>query len=215
MVNKMHKIFLITLLVVFSSNFQVWAQDNIKLSKPDLSRGKLLMQALSHRKTQRAFSEKELSLDTLSNLLWAAFGINRPDTGLRTAPSAHNWQEIDIYVAKKDGLFIYKPKKHSLEVVTPKDIRQFTGKQEFTQVAPVNLIYVADYSRMKASDKERDFYSAIDTGFISQNVCLFCASEGLSTVTVGWVEKPALKKLMKLKETQHIIITQPVGYPAE
>ena len=94
-----------------------------------------------------------------------------------------------------------------------KDIREFTGKQDFTQKAPLNLIYVVDYSRMSTNSKNKAFYSATDTGFISQNVYLFCASENLATVVLGWVDKPALKKIMELKEDQEIILTQPVGYP--
>lgn len=185
----------------------------IKLSAPQLGKGKSLMQALNERRSTRAFSSKELPHEVLSNLLWAAFGINRPDLGKRTAPSAMNFQEIEIYVAMKKGLYLYNPAESVLEPIIAKDIREFVGKQEFTQAAPVNLIYVADFSKMKGEDESKVFYSAIDTGFISQNVYLFCASEGLATVVIGWVEKDKLADMMDLTENKKIIVAQPVGYP--
>ncbi|MFC1590770.1 SagB/ThcOx family dehydrogenase [Candidatus Omnitrophota bacterium] len=186
--------------------------EGLKLSEPQLFRGKRLMEALKTRKSSREFSPKELSHDTMSNLLWAAFGVNRSDSGKRTAPSTANWQEIEIYAAMKSGLYLYKPKKNTLVRVSAEDIREFTGQQAFTQAAAVNLIYVADLSRMVGSDREKDFYSAVDAGLISQNVYLFCASEGLATVVLGWVEKERLARLMGLRKDQRVILTQPVGY---
>ncbi|MBN1385029.1 MAG: SagB/ThcOx family dehydrogenase [Elusimicrobia bacterium] len=186
----------------------------VKLLKPQTSGGKPLMQALKNRKSSREFSSKKLPDQILSNMLWAAFGVNREDTGKRTAPSAVNWQEIDIYVSMPEGLYLYNAKEHMLDPVLAKDVRALTGKQDFVKEAPVNLVYVADFSRMgqvKAEDK--DFYSATDTGFISQNVYLFCASEGLATVVRGFVDKEALAKVMKLKPGQKIILAQTVGYP--
>jgi nitroreductase len=170
-----------------------------------------LMEALNARQTQRTFSAKPLSEQQLSDLLWAAFGINRPD-GKRTAPSAHNRQEISIYVALPSGLYLYQAGENLLERILDQDIRGQTGKQPFVKIAPVCLIYVADLDGAKDG---ADFYSAADTGFISQNVYLFCASEGLHTVVLGWVDKDALHKAMNLKPTQHIILTQPVGLPPE
>ena len=185
----------------------------IQLSQPQFDRGKLLMVALKERATNRSFSTRELPIEILSNLLWAAFGINRPESAKRTAPSAMNTQEIDIYVAMKTGLYLYNPAKHALDPVIAEDIREFTGTQSFTRKAPVNLIYVADFSKTVEDTEDKIFYSAVDTGFISQNVYLFCASEELATVVLGWVDKPNLAKVMNLKENQRIILTQPVGYP--
>ena len=148
------------------------------------------MQALNERQSQRSYSARELPDQVLSNLLWAAFGINRPDSGKRTAPSAVNWQEIDIYVATAHGLYIYEEKNHVLEPVLAKDIRAMTGKQDFVKDAAVNLVFVADLSKMGGSsdeDKERTAFA--DTGFISQNVYLFCASEGLATVVRGLIDR--------------------------
>jgi SagB-type dehydrogenase family enzyme len=185
----------------------------VKLPAVQKDGGKSLMQALSERKTLREFSDEKLPLQVLSNLLWAAWGINRPETGGRTAPSAVNWQEIEIYVAMQEGLYIYDAKEHALNPVLAKDIRAATGSQDFVKDVPVNLIYVADFSKITASDQDKVFYSAADTGFISQNVYLYCASEGLATVVRNLVDKPALAKTMNLKTEQRIILTQSVGYP--
>jgi len=188
----------------------------ISFTEPDTSGGIPLMEALMKRKTSRAFSSREIPLEVLGNLLWAAAGVNRPDEGKRTAPTAVNWQEIDIYVAMKKGLYLYQPKDHALKLVLEKDIRGATGLQAFVAGAPVNLVFVADFSRMgRANKQDRVFYSATDTGFISQNVYLFCASAGLATVVRGWVDKPALVKTMGLRDDQKIILAQTVGYPKD
>jgi len=183
---------------------------SLQLPSPRMTGGQPLMEALKNRKSARSFAPKELALPVLSDLLWAADGINRPGSGLRTAPSAHNAQEILIYVALKQGLYVYNAVENRLDHVLNQDIRTYTGHQKFTQEAPVNLIYVADFKKISS---EQDFYSATDTAFISQNVYLFCASEGLSTVVLGWVDRPALAKRMGLSKDQKVILTQPVGYP--
>jgi len=186
----------------------------ISLPKPQTSGGKPLMETLSLRKSAREFSSEELPLQTLSNLLWAAFGINRPESGKRTAPSAVNWQEIDIYVATSSGVYLYDAKTNQLKPVVSGDQRSAFGRQSFVRTAPVVLAYVADFSRMgKASPGDKEFYSAVDTGFISQNVYLFCASAGLNTVVLGIVDRNTLATTLGLKPEQKIILTQPVGYP--
>jgi SagB-type dehydrogenase family enzyme len=188
----------------------------IKLPQPRTQGGMPLMDALKARKSSRSFSEREIPLDVLSDLLWAAFGINRPEEGKRTAPSSRNWQEIDIYVAMKHGLYLYDAKTNTLEPVLAKDIRALTGTQSFVSKAPINLIFVADFDRMgKASDEDKRFSSAADCGFISQNVYLFCASAGLATVVRGSIDRDTLAKEMKLRPSQRIILAQTVGYPPE
>lgn len=187
----------------------------IKLPPPKTEGGRPLMEVLKDRRSIRSFSNKDLSAQELSNLLWAAFGVNRPEEGKRTAPSAMNKQEIDIYVAKKDGLYLYDASKNILIKILDEDIREATGGQDFVKYAPINLVYVADYSRMGDSSPEsKDFYSAANTGFISQNVYLYCTSEGLGTVVRGWVDRDKLLEVMKLKPSQKIILAQTVGYPA-
>jgi len=186
----------------------------IELPPPQTDGGMPLMQALKERQSTRAFSDKELSLQTLSDLLWAAAGVNRPDTGGRTAPTAVNKQEIDIYVALKDGLFLYDAKNNLLVPVLSRDIRAMTGEQSFVKDAPVDLIFVADHQKMEGmTGEQKDFYGATDTGFISENVYLFCASAGLATVVRGWFNKLTLTKTMKLRPSQTIILAQTVGYP--
>lgn len=185
----------------------------ITLPEPQTTGGKPLMQALKERHSTREFSTKKLPLQTLSNLLWAGFGVNRP-SGQRTAPSAVNWQDIDIYVAIEEGLFVYDAKANMLNPILAEDIRALTGMQPFPKIVPVDLIYVSDQSRMTRADQtQKDLYSAADAAFISQNVYLFCASEGLSTVVIAMVDKTTLAKKMGLKSEQKIMLVQPVGYP--
>jgi len=192
------------------------AQKPVPLSKPQTGGGKPLMQALKDRNSSRSFRAEKLPLQVLSNLLWAASGINRPDSGKRTAPSARNWQEIDIYVAFAEGLYLYEAKGHLLQPVLPDDIRGLTGVQAFVKEAPVNLVYVADTSRMSgASPEDRDLYAGADTGFISENVYLFCASEGLATVVRGSIDRPTLARAMKLRPDQKIMLGQTIGYPKQ
>ena len=203
-------------LVIVSFITVSWAAEllPVKLPPPNLNSGKSLMQSLQARKSSRDFSTKKLTVEVLSNLLWAACGINRPDSGRRTAPSAVNWQEVDIYVAMADGLYLYNAKEHVLKPVIKQDIRELTGKQTFVKDAPVNLIYVADYSRMGgANAEEKNSYSAADTAFIAQNVYLYCASEGLATVVRGSIDRDVLAKAMQLRDNQKIILSQTVGYP--
>jgi SagB-type dehydrogenase family enzyme len=212
------KSFLTSMVVLIIVTFITgsWAAElmPIKLPPPNLNSGKLLMQSLQARKSSRDFSAKKLPVEVLSNLLWAACGVNRPESGRRTAPSAVNWQEIDVYVAMADGLYLYDAKDHVLKPVIKQDIRALTGKQSFVKEAPLNLIYVADYSRMGgASAEEKNSYSAADAAFIAQNVYLYCASEGLATVVRGSIDRDVLAKAMQLRDNQRIIMSQTVGYP--
>ncbi len=192
------------------------AQKEIKLAKPVMTGGMPLMTALSKRQSSRSFSSRKLPDQVLSNLLWAASGINRPDSGKRTAPTAMNNQEIAIYAALEEGLYLYNAKKHSLELIAGKDLRTLTGRQGFVNKAAVNLVYVADISKTAGFNREEKLiYAGADTGFIGQNVYLYCASEGLSTVIRGWIDKDALGKAMNLKSDQVIILSQTVGYPGK
>ena len=170
------------------------------------------MQVLKERKSSREFSSEKLSAQVLSNLLWAAFGVNRP-SGHRTAPSANNKQEIDIYVTSADGLYLYDAKANQLKQILTEDIRALTGSQPFVKDAAINLVYVADLAKAGRSDPAADLYSGADTGFISQNVYLFCASEGLATVVRASVDRAELAKAMKLRPDQKIVLAQTVGYP--
>ena len=206
----------VTILLISSGIIYAQELKPIKLLAAQTEGGKPLMQALKDRKSMREFSPKELPLQVISDMLWAACGINRPDSGHRTDPTAMNMQEIDIYVSKSDGLYLFDAKTNILAPVVAEDLRSLTGKQPFVKDAPINLIYVADLSKMsKLSIGDADFYAATDTGFISENVYLFCAFSGLATVVRGMIDKPALAKAMKLKPNQKIILAQTIGYPRD
>jgi SagB-type dehydrogenase family enzyme len=186
----------------------------IRLPPPEMEGGKPFMHALRARHSTREFDARPLSPQVLSNLLWAANGVNRPGSGLRTAPSAHDWREIDVYVATAEGAYRYDPPSHALQRVVAGDIRRLTGVQDFVAAVPVNLVYVADFDRMiGVGDEDRAFYSATDTGFIAQNVYLFCASTGLATVVRGLVDREALGTALGLGSHQRIVLAQSVGYP--
>ena len=188
--------------------------DVVKLPAAQMTGGKPLLDCLKARQSGREFSGEKLSPQVLSNLLWAADGINRPDSGKRTAPSAVNWQDIDIYAATAEGLFLYLPKEHALRKIVGEDVRATMGKQDFVKDVPLNIVYVSDYSRIPmGKDEDKRYFSGIHTGFISQNVYLFCASEGLSTVVRGLIDPETMAKVMKLRPEQHITLAQSVGYP--
>jgi SagB-type dehydrogenase family enzyme len=192
------------------------ATDAIKLLPPQMEGGKPLMQALKERHSTREFASQALPQQVLSNLLWAANGVNRDDSGKRTAPSARDWGEIDVYLATAEGAYRYEPKTHTLKRVVAGDIRKLTGVQDFVATVPVNLVYVADHNRMvDAGPEQKALYSATDTGFIAQNVYLFCASVGLATVVRGSVDRAALGAALGLASHQQIILAQSVGYPAK
>jgi nitroreductase len=152
-------------------------------------------------------------VQTLSDLLWAAFGINRP-SGDRTAPYWRHIMVIDIYAAMADGVWTYEPKTHALLPYLAGDIRAQTGLQDFVGAAPLNLVYVAHGERMTdVSPEERRLFASVDTSFIGQNVYLFCASEGLATVFRGAVDYPKLARILKLPDQQFVTFAQTVGYP--
>jgi len=186
----------------------------VALPTPQTSGGKPLMQALKERKSVRDFGPEQLSRQTLSNLLWAAWGINRED-GRRTAPSASNRQEIDVYVILADGAYLYDAKTNALKPVARTDMRKLAGTQAYVADAPVNLVYIADTAKLGGDDAAALATANADTGFIAQNVYLFCASEGLGTVVRGSVNRADLGKAMNLRAEQRIILAQTVGYPGK
>jgi nitroreductase len=204
----------VTVAFIFSATLFAADIQSIKLPAPQTDGGKPLMQALKERRSMRLFSSQELPLQVMSDLLWAACGVNRPDSGKRTAPTAKDMQEIDVYVVTAAGVYLYDAKANSLEGVLAGDLREATGKQPFVKDAPVNLVFVADLSKMGGMDAaSKDFYAATDAGYVSQNVYLYCASAGLATVVRGWVDKPSLEKAMRLPLSRKVILAQTVGYP--
>jgi SagB-type dehydrogenase family enzyme len=210
------KFFALALAINLSVGF-CYAQvsEMVKLPEPQKKGGMSLMEALNNRQSQRSYSNKDLSIQQMSNLLWAAYGINRPN-GYRTVPSARTFNEFDIYIIKPEGWYVYNPAQHAMLKMGNEDLREFAGTQDFVKNAPVNLVFVADFDRMPSADDEfRKFYSAADVGYISQNVYLWCASEGLATIVRGQIDKPKAKEVLKLRPNQHIILAQTVGYPGE
>ena len=183
----------------------------VALPTPQTSGGKPLMQVLKERKSVRDFGPEALSKQTISNLLWAAWGINRED-GRRTAPSASNRQEIDVYAIMADGAYLYDAQANALKPVTRTDVRKFTGTQAYVADVPVNLVYVADTAKLPGDDAAKLATANANTGFIAQNVYLFCASEGLGTVVRGMVNRDDLGKALNLRAGQRIILAQSVGY---
>lgn len=187
----------------------------LELPTPQTSGGIPLMDAIARRRSSREFSTLPLPLPLLSNLLWAAFGINRPLEAGRTAPSALNAQEIDVYAALSSGLYIYEPKTHSLHLVAEIDARRVTGYQDFVDEAPLDLVYVADYAHLGAVPRpQRTLFSGVSAGAISQNVYLYAASAGLVCVVRELFDQASLRKALELSEDEQVILTQTVGYPA-
>ena len=190
------------------------AEKTIKLPPPDKDGGKPLMQCLTERKSERKFDSKPLPPQILSDLLYAADGISRPD-GRKTVPTARNLQSQEVYAAMADGLYLYHPKTHSLDLVKAGDIREKCGMQAIHKTAPIVLIYVGDVSKIGKNAAEKVFYAANHAGYASQNVYLYCTSAGLATVVCGLVNKPELEKTMELPGTKRVQLTQPVAYPAK
>jgi SagB-type dehydrogenase family enzyme len=206
-----------TLIITFSFCIAAPAQtpdlQAIKLPKPQMDGGKPLMQVLRDRKSAREFNGQKLPEQVLSNLLWAACGINRPD-GRRTAPSASNRQEVGIYIVMPAGAYVYEAKEHALTPVAAGDFRVQAGTQDYVKDAPVNLVFVADTAKMgNGSDEQKALIYGADTGFVSQNAYLYCTSEGLATVVRASVDRDALAKVLKLRPEQKIVLAQTVGYP--
>lgn len=190
------------------------ALEAIRLPAPQTVGGKPLMQVFKERHTTRNFKSDPLPLQVLSSLLWAAFGINRPVSGGRTAPSAHDAQEIGIYVVMAGGAYLYDAKSNALRMVRVGDLRASTGLQPFVKAAPVSLVYVADFAKFtRDSEADKVFYAAADAGHISENVYLYGASEDLAVMVRAYIDKPTLAKALGLNRSQRIILAQSVGYP--
>jgi SagB-type dehydrogenase family enzyme len=208
----MKHFFFVLFLILFGSFCAAQIADTIHLPDPVKLGGKPLMQALSDRHSSRNYEEKELSPRQMADMLWAAYGINRPD-GRRTVPSARNRQEIDLYITTASGTYLYDAEKNSLIGITGEDIRAKTGNQPFVKDAAVTILYVCNKSRSAASDETGALINAAFTaGACAQNVYLYCASEGLGSVVRGSFSKEELPTLLKLNDQQVIIMVQTVGY---
>jgi SagB-type dehydrogenase family enzyme len=189
------------------------AVPKIALPAPDKAGGMPLMEAISKRHSAREFSPKELPLPMLSSLLWAADGVNRASGG-RTAPSAMNAQEIDVYVALPSGAYLYDAAANALQLVAGSDLRRVTGYQDFVDEAALDLVYVADHSRMRLVPvAQRASYASAAAGAITQNVYLFAAGNGLATVIRAWIDRDAIANALGLGHDQQVLLSQTVGFP--
>lgn len=208
----MKKLTIITLIITLSISCMA---QNIQLPQPNTKGGMPLYEALSNRQTNREFSDKELTDQQLADLLWCANGENRND-GKRTAPSARNAQEIDIYVFNKKGVYLYIPEKNMLKMVIPEDMREGMSGHggKMIMSAPVTLLFFANYDKMKAFDEAgREFYGATDAGFVSQNIYLYCAANNLNTVVMGAIDRPKIIEILKVDGKP--VLAQPIGYPVK
>lgn len=188
---------------------------SISLPPPVTHGGQALMEALARRQSAREFADRPLPLPMLSNLLWAAYGVNRASGG-RTAPSALNAQEIDVFVALPAGAYRYDAATHRLLLVAGKDLRSVTGYQDFVDDAPLDLVYVADHRRMGLVPVgQRESFASAATGAIAQNAYLFCAGNGLSTVIRAWIDRAAIADALGLSHDQQVVLAQTVGFPKQ
>lgn len=186
-------------------------------SLPDAAKngGMSLLEALSLRQSTRLFADKPIDDETLSTLLWCAFGINRPNSGGHTAPSWHGAMETDIYVADERGVRKFDPAGQAAVTILSRDIRRLASKETFVETAPAVLIYCADRVRLHvANEDQASAFAHVDAGIVAQNVYLYCASAGLGTCLVGGVDQPTLGKVLGLPQTQFVTFVQPVGYPS-
>jgi len=200
---------------VIASAPSLAAQDaRVTLPPPRSDGGKPLMQALMLRRSIRDYADRPIPPQVLSDMLWAAYGVNRPATGDRTAPYWRHVMVIDVYAAMADGVWLYEAKRHALVRHLDADIRAASGLQDFVAAAPLNLVYVAHGERMQdISEQDRRLYASVDAAFIGQNVYLFCASEGLASVFRGAVDRTMLAEKMHLGPDAFVTFAQTVGYP--
>ncbi|HOK22947.1 MAG TPA: SagB/ThcOx family dehydrogenase [Candidatus Hydrothermia bacterium] len=185
----------------------------IALPKPDTTRGIPVMTALKHRASVRDFETIDLTLEDISDLLWAANGINRPEEGKRTAPSAQNAQDVDLYVFSKDAIFLYNASKHQLELVAKGDHRNIlAGRQTEVLKAPLIILIVSDVSRFRSGENElRQLWGHIDGGMVAQNILIFCASEGFQARPRAWMDHSQIKEVLKLSESQYPVLNIPIS----
>ncbi len=198
-------------------NVKTNSMKQIILEKPSAKLDVDVMTALQKRKSEREFTDKEISLQQLSDLLWAAKGINRPKEGKMTSPTAMNSQEVDVYVCMKDGTYIYNNKDHTLLLVSTEDVRKYTEQR--TPNPPVVLLITADVSRYRNYDEknpEKNDHiinmSIMDCGIVSQNISLYCAAAGLSTVPRAGMRAEEIAKALKFNDTRTVWINHPIGF---
>uniref|UniRef100_UPI0040287C43 nitroreductase family protein n=1 Tax=Prevotella sp. TaxID=59823 RepID=UPI0040287C43 len=194
------------------------AQNSIVLPKPSMDNKVTLMQALQSRHSAREYADKQIPDDVLSTVLWAACGINRPSEGKITAPSAINAQDIQVYVVRKDGTYLYQPKDNSLQKVSSKDLRSaVAGRQSFAASAPVSLVLVSNHNKFpqQIPNEAKVRMGVVDAGYVSENICLACSALGLNTVPRMTMDTETLKKELSLDDNYDLVLNSQIGYPKE
>jgi SagB-type dehydrogenase family enzyme len=192
------------------------AQDNIQLPKPSMDNKVTLMKALQNRHSTREYADKQISDDVLSTVLWSACGINRPSEGKITAPSAINAQDIQVYVIRKDGAYLYQPKDNSLQKVSSKDLRTaVAGRQSFAASAPISLVLVSNHNKFpqQMPNEAKTRMGVVDAGYVSENICLACSALGLNTVPRMTMETETLKKELGLDDNYDLVLNSQIGNP--
>ena len=203
-----------SLLMFCAINIQAQELKVIKLNTPDKMRGATIMKSLNDRQSFHEYSPESLKPQDLSDLLWAANGVNRPESGKRTAPSARNLQEVEIFVIFREGAYHYNAIEHALNPVAAGDFRDaVAASQDFAKTAPLSLVLVADMSKYGNMDENSKLMAAVDVGIVCQNINLACAGLGLVTIPRGTMDKDALTSALKLKEHHLLLMNNPVGYP--
>jgi len=208
---------ILVMMMLITGSLSGQALQDIKLNAPDMERGLTIMKAFEKRASATSFSSRELSLQDLSDILWASAGINRPENGKRTSPTAVNAQDIDVYVLMKSGAYLYDAKTHTLKVVAEGDNRKIVSERQTNFAnAPVMLVLVSDISRFRGDDKDLKLtWAAMDAGIVSQNIGIFCAGTGMVTRPRASMDTEGLKKVLELSATQYPLLNNPVGYPNE
>ena len=205
----------IFLVAVFLGSLVAQAQElkTIKLSAPDKTRGSAIMKALNDRQSVREYSADKIKPQDLSDLLWAANGINRPD-GKRTAPSCRDFRDVEVYVILQEGTYIYDVQEHALIPISAGDFRgAVAAGQDFAKEAPLCIVLVADMTKYGNMSENSKLMAAIDVGIVCQNINVACAGLGLATVPRGSMDQAALKTALKLKDNHLLLMNNPVGYP--
>jgi SagB-type dehydrogenase family enzyme len=205
---------LLTALILFCA-FGIQAQElkPVRLTPPNKMRGSTVMKALNDRRSIREYTDELLRPQDLSDLLWAANGINRPD-GKRTAPSCRNLQDVEIYVITAAGAYLYEAGDHSLKPVAAGDHRKAVAAgQDFAKSAPVSIVLVADMTKYGNMSEQSKMMAAVDVGIVCQNICIACSGLGLATVPRATMDMAMLKTVLKLTEQHLLLMNNPVGYP--
>ncbi len=210
---NMKKIMFISMVLFGAYNMQAQDLKVIKLNAPDKTRGTAVMKAFNDRHSDREFSSEKLKPQDLSDLFWAANGINRSD-GKRTAPSCRNFQDVEVYAILPEGAYLYDAKAHALNPVAAGDHRGAVANgQDFAKTAPLCIVLVSDMTAYGNTSESSKLMAAVDIGLVCENINIACAGLGLATVPRGTMDQAALKKILELTDTHLLLMNNPVGYP--